>query len=80
MRESKEMVTASRMQNMFLICKENIYSATEKCLFFFSFFTFRALGVESPREGANPIDNSVQLILILSHLILSILFPVAILV
>ena len=51
MPEPQEMCTASRMQNMVQIRKKNIYFVTQFS-FIFAFFTFRALGVESPRGGA----------------------------
>ena len=48
MREPYEMVTASRIQNMVDIGKGNAFFVT----IFLLIFTFRALGVESPRGGA----------------------------
>ena len=50
------MVTASRMQNMVQIRKKNTYFVTN--IFSFFIFTFRALGVESPRGGA--IEGTAQ--------------------
>ena len=46
------MVTASRMHNMVPIRKKNAYFLTRKCFRLFIFFTFKALGVKSPRRGA----------------------------
>ena len=51
------MVTASRMQNMVQIRKKNTYFVTNKFFRFF-IFTFRALGVESPRGGAMTVSAS----------------------
>ena len=52
MRESQEIVTASRMQNIVQIWKENCYF-----VIVFLILTFRALGVDSPRGGA--ITNAI---------------------
>ena len=52
MQEPLEIVTASRMQNIVQFRKKNAYLATYICSFSFIAFTFRALGVESPRGGA----------------------------
>ena len=46
------MVIASRMQNMVQIRKNNAYLVTKKFVRLFLVFTFRDLGVESPRGGA----------------------------
>ena len=52
MRETLEMVTASRMQNMVDICKKNTCFATILLFRFFRKSYFWALGVESPHGGA----------------------------
>ena len=49
MRETQDIVTASRMPSMVQICKKNTHFVTKQ---YFIFFTFRPLSVESPRQGA----------------------------
>ena len=51
MLEPQEMYTASRMQNIMYLGTNSAYYRL-KSLPFFLFFTFRVLGVESPRGGA----------------------------
>ena len=61
------MVTASRMQNMVQIRKNNVYFVTRNIVFVI--VTFRALGVESPRGGA------VEYVLPQIHLLISTKMP-----
>ena len=51
MREPLEMFTASRMQNIVQIHTKNKYFVIKQFSIFY-IFTFRAVGVESPRGGA----------------------------
>ena len=60
MLEPLEMVTASCMQNMVEIRKGDTYFVTI-FFFFFCSFTFRALGVESPGEGAMEASHAREL-------------------
>ena len=65
MRERWEMYTALRMQNMQQIRKKNVcFVINKNCRFCFVVnFTFRALGVESPRGGAMsslPLDGCIR--------------------
>ena len=52
MREALEMVTAWRMQQMVQTRKTNTNFVTVLLFGFYFSLTFRALRVESPREGA----------------------------
>ena len=52
MREQLEIVTASRMQNMVEIRKNNIYFVTILLFLNFGKSSFGSLGVESPHGGA----------------------------
>ena len=51
MRETLEMHTAARMQNMAQIRNKNIYSVTKLLFVLFSKSSLGALGVESPHGG-----------------------------
>ena len=60
MREPSEMYTVSRMQSMVQARKKSTYSAATR--FLCVFFTFRALGVESPRGGAMMFSGDMDMV------------------